>query len=80
MPKGRVPTAPLQKLPLVDIPFKRIAVDIVGPIHPASVDGHRYILTVVDYEERYPEAIALKNVSTVTVTEGLLEVYSGMGC
>ena len=77
MPKGRVPTAPLQKLPLVDIPFKRIAVDIVGPIHPAS---HRYILTVVDYEKRYPEAIALKNVSTVTVTEVLLEVYNGIGC
>ena len=79
MRKGRVPTAPLQKLPFVDIPFKRLAVDIVGPIHPASVVGHRYILTIGDYATRHPEAIALKNVRTVAVAEALLEVYSRMG-
>ena len=34
--KGRVTKVPLGKLPLIDTPFKRVAVDIVGPIEPHS--------------------------------------------
>ena len=34
--KGRVTKVPLGKLPLIDTPFKRVAVDIVGPIEPRS--------------------------------------------
>ena len=30
--KDRVTKVPLGKLPLIDTPFKRVAVDIVGPI------------------------------------------------
>ena len=31
--KGRNPKAPLQSMPLIDVPFKRVAIDLVGPIH-----------------------------------------------
>ena len=58
--KGSVSRAPLQNMPLVDQPFKRVAVDLIGPIHPPSEEGHRYILTLVDYVTWYPEAIPLK--------------------
>ena len=34
--KGRVTKVPLGKLPLIDTPFKRVAIDIVGPIEPRS--------------------------------------------
>jgi len=34
--KGRTPKVPLGNVPLIDTPFKRVAVDIVGPIYPAS--------------------------------------------
>ena len=34
--KGRVTKVPLGKLPLIDTPFKRVVVDIVGPIQPQS--------------------------------------------
>ena len=43
--KGRVAKHPLQKIPLIDEVFKRVAVDIVGPIHPVTDKGNRYILT-----------------------------------
>ena len=56
--KGCVPKVPLGKMPLIDTPFKRVEVDIVGPIHPPSADGHKYILTLVDYSTRYPEVVA----------------------
>ena len=79
LPKGRTAKAPLDDLPSVDVPFKRIAVDIVGPIVPMSESGKRYILTIVDYATRYPEAVALTRIDTVTVAEAMLEVFSRVG-
>ena len=55
--KGRVTKVPLGRMPLIDTPFKRVAVDIVGPISPVSRNGNRYILTLVDYATRFPEAV-----------------------
>ena len=34
--KGRIPRVPLRKMPIIDTPFKRVAVDLVGKIFPAS--------------------------------------------
>ena len=47
--KSRVTKVPLGKLPLIDTPFKRVAVDIVGPVEPRSERKFRYILTMIDY-------------------------------
>ena len=66
-------------MPLIDIPFKQIAMDLVGPIHPPTEKGHRFILTVMDYATRYPECVALKHIDTITVAEALVEIYSRMG-
>ena len=70
--KGSIPKVPLEKMPLIDKPFKRIAIDLVGPIGPPSEDGHRYILTMVDFATRYPEANPLKSIDTETVAEALV--------
>ena len=45
-------------MPLIDRPFQRIAMDVIGPL-PRTRSGHKYILTICDYATRYPEAIAL---------------------
>ena len=79
VPKGKITKVPLGKVPLMDVPFKRIAMDIVGPIYPASERGKRFILTIMDYATRYPEAVALKNIEAETVAEALIEVYSRLG-
>ena len=62
--KGRVAKVPLGRLPLINTPFKCVAVDIVGPIEPQSNNRSRYILTMMDYVTRYPEAIALPSIET----------------
>ena len=62
--KGWVTKVPLGNLPLIDTPFKRVAVDIVGPIEPRSERKSRYILTMIDYATRYPEAVALPGIET----------------
>ena len=79
-PKGKVTRVPLGEMPIIDTPFERIAVlDLVGPKAPVSDAGNRYILTVVDYETRYPEAISLKKIETECVAEALLEIFSRVG-
>ena len=77
--KGKVTRVPLEKMPLVDTLFKRVAVDFVVPIHPPSEMGRRYILTLVDYATRYPDAVPLRSISTEEVAEGLVSMYSRLG-
>ena len=71
--------APLQKMPIIGVPFQRIGVDLFGPIFPASLSGKRYILTVVDYATRYHEAVVLSGISTEEVAKALYTVYSRVG-
>ena len=58
-------------MPLIDEVFKRVAVDIVGPIHPVTDKGNRYILTLVDFASRYPEAIPMASIDTERVAEAV---------
>ena len=77
--KGFVPRVPLGDTPLIDMLFRRVTVDLVGPISPPSEKGHQYILTLVDYATRYPKAVPLKNIETETEAEALLDMYSRLG-
>ena len=53
--------------------------DLVGSNLPPSENGHRYILTLVDFATRYPEAVPLKNIETEAVAEALLDMHSRLG-
>jgi len=70
--------APLIPLPIIDVPFKRIAMDLVGPL-PRSQSGNRYILVVCDYATRYPEVVAIKSIEAGRITEELIYLQ-GLGC
>src|SRR6218665_3291095 len=71
--------APLGHLPIVDVPFACICIDLIGPMNPMSSRGHRYVLTAVDMSTRYPEAILLKGISAEEVSEALFGIYCRMG-
>ena len=79
VPRGKVGKAPLGEMPLIDVPFKRVAVDIIGPIEPRTGSRNKYILTMVDYATRYPEAVCLQEISTEEVAEALLEMFFRVG-
>jgi len=66
------------KLPLVGTPFSTVCVDITGPLSPPS-EVYRYILTPVDMCTRFREAVALKDTTTSTVAEALIEIFSRVG-
>ena len=67
------------KVPIVGIPFMKIAIDLIGPIEPTSQRGYRWILTIVDYATRYPEAVALRNTDTEAIAEALLSLIARVG-
>jgi len=77
--KGRVPPVPLVTMPLIGMPFEKVAIDLVGPLAPPSEQGHRYILTLVDLATRFPEAVPLKDISSVSVAEALLSIFARLG-
>lgn len=49
------------------------------PISPMSNNGHRYILTIIDYATRFPEAVPLREIDTITIAESIVEVFSRVG-
>ena len=74
--KGR--PAPLISLPIIEEPFQRIAMDIVGPL-PRSRSGKRYVLVVCDYATRYPEAIPLHSIDAEHIAEELMKLFARVG-
>ncbi|XP_051571299.1 uncharacterized protein LOC127450889 [Myxocyprinus asiaticus] len=72
------PKAPLRPLPLIEVPFERIGMDLVGPLE-RSARGHHFVLVLVDYETRYPEAVPLHNISARSVAEALFKLISRVG-
>ena len=71
-------TVPMIPLPSVGVPFQRVATDIVGPL-PKTPSGNRYILVVVDYATRYPEAVAMKSTDAETVAQELVKIFARLG-
>ena len=65
-------------MPLVELPFRRIAMDVVGPL-PRSRSGNKYILTICDYATRYPEAIALPSTEASQIAKELVSLFSRVG-
>ncbi|XP_078793179.1 uncharacterized protein LOC144987743 [Oryzias latipes] len=76
-PQG-VARAPLQPLPLIETPFDRIGMDIVGPLEKSS-SGHKYILVICDYATRYPEAFPLRSVKARQIANCLIQLFSRVG-
>ena len=74
----RTRKAPLIPLPIMDEPFQRIAMDIVGPL-PCSNSGKRYILVVCDYATRYPEAIPMSSIDANHIAEELVKLFARVG-
>lgn len=73
-----VPRAHLQPLPLTDVPFHRIGMDVAKPLESSS-SGHRYILGICEHATRYPEAFALRSVKARQVANCLIQLFSRVG-
>ncbi|GCB63318.1 uncharacterized protein [Scyliorhinus torazame] len=69
----------LRPLPTINIPFKRVSIDVVGPLPFTTNSGKRYILMMVDCASRYPDATALASVEADIVAMALLVMFIRFG-
>ena len=76
--KNKAPKAPMMEVPVLAVPFKKVAIDLVGLFERAK-SGHHFILTYIDLASRYPEAVSLRTAMVEDVTEALLEIFSRHG-
>ncbi|KAI2645697.1 Retrovirus-related Pol polyprotein from transposon 17.6 [Labeo rohita] len=72
------PPSPLILLPIIEVPFERIGLDLVGPL-PKSARGHEHILVIVDYAPRYPEAVPLRKATAKAIAQELFLLASHVG-
>ena len=52
-----------------DLPMEFICMDLVGPIHPPSSRGNKYVLTVIDMLTGFTIAVPIKNKNAETISE-----------
>ncbi|CAM5147825.1 unnamed protein product [Natator depressus] len=69
-------SALLQPLPIIEVPFQRVAVDILGPFPKKTPRGKQYILTSMDFATRWPEAVALSNTRAKSVCQALADIFA----
>ena len=70
--------APLSPLPVITVPFSRLALDVVGPM-PRTKSGYKYVLTCMCYATKYPDAIPMKRADAKTIAEAMIEIFSRTG-
>ncbi|GBM75960.1 Retrovirus-related Pol polyprotein from transposon 412 [Araneus ventricosus] len=58
----------------VGAPFERMALDILGPF-PVTTKGNRYVLVLMDYFTKWPEAIPIPDQEAATVAEELVRSW-----
>ncbi|GFR70789.1 Gypsy retrotransposon integrase-like protein 1 [Elysia marginata] len=75
---GHDKPAPLQRVHVVEEPFQRVNIDIVGPL-PVSEDRFEYLLTMVDVATRCAEAVPLRRITATDVAESLFQIFCRLG-
>lgn len=74
----RPPPSPLIPMAIIEVPFERIGMDLVGPL-PKSARGHEHILVIVNYATRYPEAVPLRKATPANIARELVLLFSRVG-
>ena len=64
---------PLHPLSIIKELFKRMIMDVVGYL-PCTKSGNNFLLVVMDYATKWPEAFVLRNVTTETVVHCLVDM------
>ena len=68
--------APTLRNPEVQRPWDRLNMDLIGPL-PLSMEGNKYILSIVDVLSRYGIATPLPDKSVATVTRAFISSVIG---
>ncbi|GFW23060.1 uncharacterized protein K02A2.6 [Trichonephila clavipes] len=70
--------APLKLVPVIQEVFTKLNIDACGPL-PITSKGNRYLITAICMSSKFPEAIPVSDIRSVSVTDALLNIFSQMG-
>ncbi|CAL1290941.1 unnamed protein product [Larinioides sclopetarius] len=70
--------APMVAVPVISEVFSKINVDTCGPL-PTSTQGNKYIITVMCLASKYPDAVPVPDITSKSVVNALLQIFSRMG-
>ncbi|GFT49289.1 retrovirus-related Pol polyprotein from transposon 17.6 [Trichonephila clavipes] len=70
--------APLKLVTVIQEVFTKLNIDACGPL-PITSKGNRYLITAICMSSKFPEAIPVSDISSVSVTDALLNIFSRMG-
>ena len=65
--------APMVARPALTQPFESVAFDLVGPL-PKGKGGDRFILTNICLAKKWPEAVPVRNVSSGTMGQAMVDI------
>jgi hypothetical protein len=77
-PKLSKTVGELHPIPVISKTWHQIGIDFIGPL-TTTAGGNKYILTVVDYFTKWPEATALPTKEANGVASFLLEIFCRFG-
>ncbi|GFS06933.1 Gypsy retrotransposon integrase-like protein 1, partial [Elysia marginata] len=77
-PVGCDRPAPLQRMPIIEEPFQRVVIDLVGRL-PVTSGKHEYIITMVDVATRWAEATPLLRTTAKDVADALFDIFTRVG-
>ncbi|GBL88301.1 Retrovirus-related Pol polyprotein from transposon 412 [Araneus ventricosus] len=69
---------PLVAVLVISEVFSKISVDVCGPL-PTSTQGNKFIITVMCLASKYPDAVPTSNITSKSVVNALLQIFSRMG-
>jgi hypothetical protein len=67
-------TAPVQPIPVPELRFTHVHMDLVGPL-PTSAEGFKYLFTMVDRSSRWLEAVPLKSMAAEDCVDVLISAW-----
>ncbi|GFW49896.1 hypothetical protein TNCV_1885591 [Trichonephila clavipes] len=70
--------APLKLVLVIQEVFRKLNIDACGPL-PITSKGNRYLITAICMSSKFPEPIPVSDISSVSVTDALLNIFSRMG-
>ena len=73
---NKLPRLSAQQADIVDRPFDKVAIDIVGPL---TVTDNKWRYILVDAATRWPEAVPLRDIRTTDVASALFNIFSRLG-
>ncbi|GBN95052.1 Retrovirus-related Pol polyprotein from transposon 17.6 [Araneus ventricosus] len=70
--------APLVAVPIISEVFSKLNIDACGPL-PTSTQGNKFIITVMCLASKYPDAVPVPDITSKSVVNALLQIFSRMG-